>query len=214
MPELCGGCGEIRLRSRPGGCAQQPAGAFERAWDEFEGEQAMALERTGHAQGAGFFRRKAETAVVGRIADKDDRAMTAPPGRVESVIDQGRANPAIAAIGGDSHRPQKQSRMARAARDGPQAGRANDPLALGCDESEAVGRRPPIPQALRALAPAQAAEGLVEQRFAAAMSGGRSFLIEIISVCSRPGARPSARCEGVIFADEGSRRAGSRRCQM
>jgi len=122
----------------------------------------MALVRTGHAKGTGFFVRETETPVVRRIADKDDGTMSAPERGLESVIDQPGANATIAAVRGDSHRPQKQSRMTRPAHDGPKPRRANDPFSIGCDESEAVRWQSPVAQALRTLAPAKIAKGLIE----------------------------------------------------
>ena len=56
---------------------------------ELEREQAVALERAGQPQRAGLLAREAEAAVIGRIADQDDRAVAEP-----ACLAQARGAPA------------------------------------------------------------------------------------------------------------------------
>ena len=84
------------------------------------------------------------------------------------------ADASVAAIAGDGHRSEKQTGLAGTAHDIPKPGRANDPLAIGCDEGEVARRQSAVTEALRTLAPTVFAECLVEQRFARC-DVGRTF---------------------------------------
>src|SRR5262249_62347849 len=79
LPESCGVGGETGSWCRAVGRAQQAAGTFECARYKLDGEEAVTLERTGHAQGRGHFRREAKAVVIGRVADENDRAVAPPP---------------------------------------------------------------------------------------------------------------------------------------
>ena len=85
---------------------------------------------TGHTQGCSLGGREAEAAVVGRIADENDRTVTLPARHAERAADQRRANSAVAAIGGDGDRAKQQSRLTGAADNVPKPGRADDALAI------------------------------------------------------------------------------------
>ena len=215
LPELCGGGGETRLRNRLAGRAQQAARAFERARHEFEGEQAVALERTGHAQGA--------RSSPPRSRSGCNRARRRP-GRPRD----GRAGGLQQARDAPAPRRCPRLRQSAATATGPRSS-AGWPVPHTIFHSRAVPmtRLPSVATKARPSAgdrPSRSRCELLRQRSSpkassssasrAAMSGGRSFRIEIIAVCSRPGARPSARCEGVACGDEGSRRPapGDVRC--
>ena len=207
------GCrgGESSSGSRLPGRPQHAAGALERARYKLKCEEAVPLEWTRHAQGRRLFNRESETAIIGRVAHKDHRALAAGCGK--RMTYERAANTAAAAFVRNGHGSQKQSRLTGAAHDVPETGGAYNPLAVCRYEGEVVGRPLPISQALRTFQPAALAEGLVEQRLARRTSGGRSFLIETISAYSRPGATKRA-LRGVVCGDEGSRAGRLPRCQM
>src|SRR5262249_13407147 len=148
------------------GRAQQTACPVERSGHQLEAEQALTLERTGHAQSPRLRGGEAEAAVIGRIADKDDRAVTLPACRAERTAHERRADPAVAAVGSDGDRAKQQGRLAGAADDVPKRGRSDDALAVHGNEGKSFGRRPAVAQPLRAFAPALAAESIIKQRFA------------------------------------------------
>src|SRR4029077_4003179 len=102
-----------------------------------------ALEWTGHAQGRSFLGGEAEAAIVGRVADEDDRAVRLSTCQAECTAHQRRADPVVAEIGGHSDRAEQQGRLAGAADDVPKPGRADDALAIRRDESEPFGWGPP-----------------------------------------------------------------------
>lgn len=65
--------------------------AVERAVDEFEAEQALALERAGQHQLRGLLRRKAEAGVIGRVAEQQHGAVAAGRRLSERMRRQRRA---------------------------------------------------------------------------------------------------------------------------
>ena len=157
--------------------ARSPLAASSAAGDEFEREQPVPLERTGQLQSGGFLGRKAESAVIGRVADQDDRAMAEPARIAKRAPHQRGADAAVAAIRRDRDRPQQQSRLAAAAGDVPEPRGADHAPAVGGDEAQSLGRQAAVAQTLRGLAVAAAAEGLVEQRLAR-FDVGRPFLTQ------------------------------------
>src|SRR5262245_2398235 len=114
----------------PAGRAQQATRPIKRPWHKLETEQALAFERSGHAQGHRLGRGEAETTVIGRIADEDDRAVTLPAGNAERTAHERRADSAVAAIGGNGDRAKQQGWLAGAAGDVPKSGRADNALAV------------------------------------------------------------------------------------
>ena len=76
------GCrgGESSSGSRLAGRAQHAASTFERARYKLKREEAVPLEWTRHAQGRRLFNRETETAIIGRVAHKDHRALAAAAG--------------------------------------------------------------------------------------------------------------------------------------
>jgi len=157
---------DIPPRRKPTGGADHAAGTVERTRHELKGQQAMTLERAGQADGVGLGAREAEAAVIGRIADQDDRGMAAPARRGDCVPHQGRSDASIAAVGRHRDRPQQQCRVAGATGDVPQPRGADHAFAVGGDKSEALGRQAAFAQSLRGLPVPGVAEGLVEQRLA------------------------------------------------
>lgn len=166
---------------------------------KLETKQAVTLERPWHTQSRSFRGGKAEAAVVGRIADENDRTVTAPPRHADCVAHQGRANPAIAVAGGDRDRSQEQSRLAGTADDVPKSGGADNTLAVRRDEGEPFGRRPAVSQPLRAFAPALGAKRLIKERFTR-RSVGRPFFPDRdhLASCSCTGAQPRALNEVLL----------------
>src|SRR5262249_7688763 len=78
LPESCGVGGESGSWSRAVGRAQPAAGTFECARYKLDGEQAVTLERTGHAQSRGHFRPGGKTGGKGG-GGGGDHAPVGPP---------------------------------------------------------------------------------------------------------------------------------------
>ena len=69
----------------------------------------------GNCKAAGLFGRKAEAAVIGRIADQQHGAVAELARRRERAPHQSRADAEAAAIGGDRHRAEQERRPVRPA---------------------------------------------------------------------------------------------------
>ena len=137
-------------------------------------EQTVALERPRHPQRAGLLGREAEAAVIGRIADQQDRRVAEPARLAHGPPHQRGADAAAAAVGGDRERAEQQRRRAVAAADVPQPHGADDAAAVGGDEGEAVRRQTVFAQALGRLAKRVSPKASSSSASRAAMSEPRS----------------------------------------
>ena len=168
-----------------------------------------ALVAAGQPQPAGLLGREAEAAVVRRVADQQHGAMAAPlaPRAARAASAPRRCR------GCGSPDAPRAARAAAPARPGPAATCHSRTVpttrpSLDRDERQSVGRQAAFAQPLRRLGEAAGAVGASSS--ASRARHRRPFLANR----DHGHAPPAARTERSSAIRKGSRRAGSRRCQM
>jgi hypothetical protein len=132
-------------------------GAVEPAFDEFDRQETVALDRAGQGERAGLCRREAEAGVVGRIADEHDRAVTEAVGLRQRVAHQESSRRPGSWLpdrrrAGRASAPRSGGRRIDTGLNVPETDGADDPaLIVAGDEGEAFGRKPARAQLLRGL---------------------------------------------------------------
>src|SRR5271156_2171184 len=157
---------EVRLGQQLTGGADHPASAGKRGRLQFQAEQPVALEASGHPQRAGLHRAEAETAVIRRVADQKDSTVAGEPRPRDGPAHQRRADTAIAIVRMHRERAEQKRRAARTGGDMPEPHGADDTAALDRDQRQPVRGLTAFAEPLRGLSETACAIGLVQQGFA------------------------------------------------
>lgn len=168
---------------RRAGCGNHSPRALERARHEFAPKQTIPLIWPGHAEGSRLLRRKAKAAVIGRVANQQNRPVAERPGLAQCLRHQRGADPAVADVGSDRERAQQQARVASPGYDGPEPEGADKPAALNSDKCQAGGGLAAFSQSLRSEA--APTECSIEQLFACGDVGASLGRTSIRAACLR-----------------------------
>src|SRR3984957_15997062 len=136
---LCDGNGLRGSRRRTAAAgvgANDAMRVIECASRELQAEEPIGPIRARHRQRRGLFGRKAEAAVVRRIADQQHGCVTCLFGGADRAPHQGGADAAAAAVGMHRERAEQQGRPVRAGEHRPEPDGADDAALLGGDEGE------------------------------------------------------------------------------
>src|SRR6185437_15966883 len=204
-------------------------GAIERARHELQAEQSLALERAWQRELARLVGREAEALVIGRIAQKQNRAMATRSCRRKRVVHQRGSDPQLAVAAFYRERAEHKRRDAPGA-DVPQPHGSYQTASHHRREGKAFGGRTSVAQALAGAHMTVVAKAGIQQRFTRESVGsplrtdrersgfrseGNGGLPQIghgTSVLTSHGAltRLGKRCSVIATMEGRSRRAGSR----
>src|SRR5215469_2104268 len=116
------------------GRVDEPVRTVERARYELAGEQALARIGAGQPEASGLLHAEVEMAVIGRIADQQDRPMAAPLCFRDGMPHQKAPDAAFTAIGRHRQGAEQQSGPPRPGADAPQPDRADEARVGAGDE--------------------------------------------------------------------------------
>jgi hypothetical protein len=133
---------------------------------ELETEETVEVDGTGQPEFARGRASKPEAAVVGLIADEQDRAVAATRGLPDRMLHEHAADALSAHRFLDRYRPEQQRRTGRSRFDIPKADRADEPAGLVvCGEGEPLSGKPAFPQTFGGFPTPLGSEGAIEQGF-------------------------------------------------